>query len=317
MTQMADLETPLVTADALPAGQPQALERGESLLRRHVATFFESPGAIVGLVLLVAGVGAALLAPFIAPQNPYDLSQLDIMDNMLAPGDALASRKISWLGTDDQGRDMLSAILYGTRISLAVGIASVVIACAVGASVGVLAAYAGGRIETLVMRFVDLQLSFPAILVALVLLAVFGRGVDKVVIALVLVQWAYYARTVRGSALVEKRREYIEAARCLALPKARIVFRHLLPNCLPPLIVVATVQVAHAIALEATLSFLGVGVPVTEPSLGMLIAKGYQYLLSGKYWISTFPGVALVIIIVAINLVGDRLRDVLNPRLAK
>jgi peptide/nickel transport system permease protein len=317
MTQMADLETPLVTADALPAGQPQVVERGESLLRRHVATFFESPGAVVGLVLLVASVGAALLAPFIAPQNPYDLSQLDIMDNMLAPGEALASGKTSWLGTDDQGRDMLSAILYGTRISLAVGIASVVIACAVGASVGVLAAYAGGRVETLVMRFVDLQLSFPAILVALVLLAVFGRGVDKVVIALVLVQWAYYARTVRGSALVEKRREYIEAARCLALPKARIVFRHLLPNCLPPLIVVATVQVAHAIALEATLSFLGVGVPVTEPSLGMLIAKGYQYLLSGKYWISTFPGVALVILIVAINLVGDRLRDVLNPRLAK
>jgi peptide/nickel transport system permease protein len=317
MTQMADLETPLVAHDALPAGQPQAVERGESLLRRHVATFFESPGAVIGLVLLVAIVGAALLAPLIAPQNPYDLSQLDIMDNMLAPGDALASGKISWLGTDDQGRDMLSAILYGMRISLAVGAASVLIACVVGASVGVLAAYAGGRVETLVMRFVDLQLSFPAILVALVLLAVFGRGVDKVVIALVLVQWAYYARTVRGSALVEKRREYIEAARCLALPKARIVFRHLLPNCLPPLIVVATVQVAHAIALEATLSFLGVGVPVTEPSLGMLIAKGYQYLLSGKYWISTFPGVALVIAIVAINLVGDRLRDVLNPRLAK
>jgi peptide/nickel transport system permease protein len=317
MTQMADLETPLVAHDALPAGQPQTVERGESLLRRHVATFFESPGAVIGLVLLVAIVGAALLAPLIAPQNPYDLSQLDIMDNMLAPGDALASGKISWLGTDDQGRDMLSAILYGMRISLAVGGASVLIACVVGASVGVLAAYAGGRVETLVMRFVDLQLSFPAILVALVLLAVFGRGVDKVVVALVLVQWAYYARTVRGSALVEKRREYIEAARCLALPKARIVFRHLLPNCLPPLIVVATVQVAHAIALEATLSFLGVGVPVTEPSLGMLIAKGYQYLLSGKYWISTFPGVALVIAIVAINLVGDRLRDVLNPRLAK
>ena len=317
MTQMADLETPLVAAEALPAGQPVAVERGESLMRRHVETFFESAGAVVGLVLIVTIVGAALFAPLIAPQNPYDLSQLDIMDNMLAPGEALASGKPSWLGTDDQGRDMLSAILYGMRISLAVGAASVVIACAIGASVGVLAAYAGGRVETLVMRFVDLQLSFPAILVALVLLAVFGRGVDKVVIALVLVQWAYYARTVRGSALVETRREYIEAARCLALPKARIVFRHLLPNCLPPLIVVATVQVAHAIALEATLSFLGVGVPVTEPSLGMLIAKGYQYLLSGKYWISTFPGVALVIVIVAINLVGDRLRDVLNPRLAR
>jgi peptide/nickel transport system permease protein len=317
MTQMADLETPLAAPDALPEGRPVAVERGESLMRRHVETFLESSGAIVGLVLLVAMVGAALAAPLIAPQNPYDLSQLDIMDNMLAPGEALASGKTSWLGTDDQGRDMLSAILYGMRISLAVGTASVVVACAIGASVGVLAAYAGGRVETLVMRVVDLQLSFPAILVALVLLSVFGRGVDKVVIALVLVQWAYYARTVRGSALVEKRREYIEAARCLALPRSRIVFRHLLPNCLPPLIVVATVQVAHAIALEATLSFLGVGVPVTEPSLGMLIAKGYQYLLSGKYWISTFPGIALVIIIAAINLTGDRLRDVLNPRLAR
>jgi peptide/nickel transport system permease protein len=167
------------------------------------------------------------------------------------------------------------------------------------------------------MRVVDLQLSFPAILVALVLLAVLGRGVDKVVLALVIVEWAYYARTVRGSALVEKRREYIEAARCLALPKSRIVFRHLLPNCLPPLIVVATVAIARAIALESTLSFLGVGVPVTEPSLGMLIATGYDYLLSGKYWVSTFPGVALVIVIVAINVVGDRLRDVLNPRLAR
>jgi peptide/nickel transport system permease protein len=146
---------------------------------------------------------------------------------------------------------------------------------------------------------------------------VFGKGVDKVILALVIVQWAYYARTVRGSALVEKRREYIEAARCLALPRARVVFRHLLPNCLPPLIVVGTIEVARAIALEATLSFLGVGVPLTEPSLGALIYKGYNYLLSGKYWISTFPGVALVVTIIAINLVGDRLRDVLNPRLAR
>jgi peptide/nickel transport system permease protein len=259
----------------------------------------------------------ALLAPAITPQDPYDLAKLDIMDNVLRPGEALGSGVTAWLGTDDQGRDMLSAIIYGLRISLTVGAVSVLVACLVGASVGVLAAYAGGRIESIVMRVVDLQLSFPAILVALVLLAVFGRGVDKVVIALAIVQWAYYARTVRGSALVEKRREYIEAARCLALPRSRIVFRHLLPNCLPPLIVVATVQVAHAIALESTLSFLGVGVPVTEPSLGMLIASGYNYLLSGKYWISTFPGVALVIAIVAINLVGDRLRDVLNPRLAR
>jgi peptide/nickel transport system permease protein len=292
-------------------------DQGESLLRRHVSEFLKGPGAVAGLAVLVALVAIAVLAPAITPQNPYDLSRLDIMDNVLKPGEKLGSGITAFLGTDDQGRDMLSAIIYGLRISLAVGAISVVIACTIGASVGVLAAYAGGRVESVVMRIVDLQLSFPAILVALVLLAVFGRGVDKVVIALVIVQWAYYARTVRGSALVEKRREYIEAARCLALPKSRVVFRHLLPNCLPPLIVVATVQVAHAIALESTLSFLGVGVPVTEPSLGMLIAHGYNYLLSGKYWISTFPGIALVIAIVAINLVGDRLRDVLNPRLAR
>ena len=318
MADLLDAETiPLVPDQPASIEPSPTVDRGESLLRRHALEFLRSPSAVVGLVMLVLLVLLAIVAPWISPQNPYDLSQLDIMDNMLAPGGELASGITAYLGTDDQGRDMLSAIIYGMRISLAVGASSVLIACVFGASVGVLAAYAGGRVESIVMRIVDLQLSFPAILVALVLLAVFGRGVDKVVIALVLVQWAYYARTVRGSALVEKRREYIEAARCLALPKARIVFRHLLPNCLPPLIVVATVQVAHAIALESTLSFLGVGVPVTEPSLGMLIAKGYNYLLSGKYWISTFPGVALVIAIVAINLVGDRLRDVLNPRLSR
>jgi peptide/nickel transport system permease protein len=314
----AAIETGGIVAGATnPAVDVAPPERGESLFRRHVVEFARSPGAVVGLTVLVLLVLAALTAHWIAPQDPYDLANLSIMDNMLPPGQVMDTGMTAVLGTDDQGRDMLSAILYGLRVSLSVGAASVLIACIIGASVGVLAAYAGGRIENFVMRVVDLQLSFPSILVALVLLAVFGRGVDKVVIALVIVQWAYYARTVRGSALVEKRREYIEAARCLALPKRRIVFRHLLPNCLPPLIVVATVQVAHAIALESTLSFLGVGVPVTEPSLGMLIANGYGYLLSGKYWISTFPGVALVIVIVAINLVGDRLRDVLNPRLSR
>jgi peptide/nickel transport system permease protein len=314
MSEIADSRL----APRLPV-EPQApaVERGESLLRRHVATFLKSPGAVIGLMVLVAAVLLAVFAPVVAPQNPYDLSQLDIMDNMLPPGETLATGVTAWLGTDDQGRDMLSAILFGLRISLTVGALSVLIACVIGASVGVIAAYAGGRAEAAMMRVVDLQLSFPAILVALVLLAVLGRGADKVVLALVIVEWAYYARTVRGSALVEKRREYIEAARCLALPKSRIVFRHLLPNCLPPLIVVATVASARASALESTLSFPGVGVPVTEPSLGMLIATGYDYLLSGKYWVSTFPGVALVIVIVAINVVGDRLRDVLNPRLAR
>ncbi len=165
------------------------------------------------------------------------------------------------------------------------------------------------------MRIVDLQLSFPSILVALVLLALAGQGVDKIIIALIVVQWAYYARTVRGTALVELRKEYVDAAVCAGYGSARILLRHVLPNVLPPLIVVATVQVAHAIALEATLSFLGLGMPITSPSLGLLIANGYVHLLSGKYWISFFPGVALLLIIVAINLVGDQLRDVLNPRL--
>ena len=309
---------PLVDPVAVPTTGPiDAKDQGESLLRRHIANFFESKTATLGLVVLVTLVFAAFSAPLWAPQDPYDLATLSIMNNMLPPGEVLDTGMLAILGTDDQGRDMFSAVLYGMRVSLTVGASSVLIAAIIGASVGVLAAYMGGRVESFVMRVVDLQLSFPAILVALVLLAVFGRGVDKVIIALIIVQWAYYARTVRGSALVEKRREYIEAARCLALPKSRLVFKHLLPNCLPPLIVVATVQVANAIALEATLSFLGVGVPVTEPSLGMLIANGYRYLLSGNYWISTFPGVALVILIVAINLVGDRLRDVLNPRLSR
>ena len=253
----------------------------------------------------------ALLAPWIAPQNPYDLAQLDIMNGRLPPSAEF------WLGTDDQGRDMLSGILYGLRISLGVGVGSAVIAGIIGSGTGLVAAYAGGRTEAVVMRLVDLQLSFPAILVALMILAFLGKGVGNVMLALVIVEWARYARTARGAALVERRREYIEAAECLALPRWRVMFFHLLPNCLPPLIVIGTIQIARAITLEATLSFLGLGVPITEPSLGLLIANGYQYMLSGKYWISVYPGIALLITIVAINLVGDQLRDVLNPRLQR
>jgi peptide/nickel transport system permease protein len=182
---------------------------------------------------------------------------------------------------------------------------------------GLLAAYAGGKVEAFIMRVVDLQLSLPAILIALILVAALGKGVDKIIIALVVVQWAYYARTVRGSALVERRKEYVEAAQSLGLSHARVVFRHILPNCMAPVIVIFTVQTASAIGLEATLSFLGVGLPQTEPSLGVLISNGFQYMLSGRYWISFFPGVALLVTIVAINLVGDRIRDVLNPRLER
>ncbi|HEX2112847.1 MAG TPA: ABC transporter permease [Alphaproteobacteria bacterium] len=302
------VSTDLVPAAALPVETP---------FLRFVKDFADSRLALLGLAMFTVVLVAALLAPVISPQNPYDLNQLDIMDGRLPPGEKSATGFTFWLGSDDQGRDMLSGILYGLRISLGVGVMSAVIAIALGASIGLAAAYWGGRVDGLIMRIVDIQLSFPAILVALILLAVLGQGTGKIIVALVTVQWAYYARTVRGTALVERRKEYIEAARCLALSHRRIVFRHLLPNCLPPLIVVGTVQVAHAIALEATLSFLGIGLPITEPSLGLLIANGYQYMLSGKYWISFFPGVALLITIVSINLVGDQLRDVLNPRLQK
>ncbi len=293
------------------------MQTEQTPLRRIVADFVASPVAVFGLAVFCVIVLVALFAPLISPQNPYDLAQLDVMDGRLPPRSPAAGGGTYWLGTDDQGRDMLSAIFYGLRISLAVGVTSTVLALAIGLSLGLVAAYFGGRTETLIMRVADIQLSFPAILVALILLAVLGQGTLKIVAALVTVQWAYYARTVRSAALVEKRKEYIEAARCLALAPSRIVFGHLLPNCLPPLIVVATVQVAAAIALEATLSFLGLGLPITEPSLGLLIANGYQYLLSGKYWISFFPGVALLLTIVSINLVADQLRDVLNPRLQR
>jgi peptide/nickel transport system permease protein len=303
---------------ALQAPAAPVKDRVETPFQRFVSEFFESRLAVFGLVVFTFIALLAILAPLIAPQNPYDLAVLDIMDGRLEPGSVSGDGATTfWLGTDDQGRDMLSGIMYGLRISLMVGAGSALLACVVGASLGLLAAYAGGRTDTAIMRVVDLQLSFPAILVALMILAFLGKSVFNVVIAIVVVEWAYYARTVRGTALVERRREYIEAAQCLALPMRRIIFRHLLPNCMPPLIVIATMQVARAIALEATLSFLGLGVPITEPSLGLLIANGYEYMLSGKYWISFYPGIALLVTIVVINLVGDQLRDVLNPRLRR
>lgn len=296
---------------------PGVAQSTTSLWREKAGEFAADRMAMFGLLLFVLIVFAALAAPWLSPQNPYDLSQLDVLDARLPPGSATADGGHYLLGSDEQGRDLLSAILYGLRISLGVGVVSTLIAVTLGLLVGLLAAYKGGRWDSVIMRIVDIQLSFPAILIALILLAVLGQGVGKIIAALVTVQWAYYARTVRGAALAEKNKDYIAAAQGLGLSASRVVLRHLLPNCLPPLIVVASVQVAHAIALEATLSFLGLGLPITEPSLGLLIANGYQYLLSGKYWVSFFPGVALLLTIVSINLVADQLRDVLNPRLAK
>lgn len=285
-----------------------------SPLRRALAALLADRLALLGLGLVVVFALAALLAPLLAPQNPYDLAALSVGDSRLPPGSRGLDGLFYLLGSDDQGRDLLSAIMYGLRTSLIVGIASAAIALVIGASLGLLSAYAGGRTDTLLMRVVDIQLSFPAILVALIFLAILGQGVGKIVLALVVTQWAYYARTVRGSALIERKRAYVDAAHAMALPDRRILFRHILPNCLPPLIVVVTMRVAYAIMLEATLSFLGIGLPVTEPSLGLLIANGFDYMLSGDAWISFFPGLVLLALIVGINLIGDALRDILNPR---
>lgn len=291
-------------------------EEGNSLdrVRRLFHQFSRSRLAVANLAIAISIVAATLLAPWISPQNPYNLAELTIMDSRLTPGSVGFSGQTFLLGTDAQGRDMLSAILYGMRTSVFVAITACCIALTIGAILGLAAGYFGGIIDTIVMRLVDLKLGFPTILIALILLVVLGRGIDKVIIALVVVQWAYFARTVRGVALVEARREYIEAAKGLGASTLRILFRHLLPNCLPPVIVVGTAQVASAISLEATLSFLGIGLPVTEPSLGLLIANGFKYLLSGMYWISVFPGVVLFIMVMSINLIGDRLREILNPR---
>ncbi|MCX7325093.1 MAG: ABC transporter permease [Hyphomicrobiales bacterium] len=269
----------------------------------------------LGVVLLISAL--AIAAPLISPQNPYDLANLVLMDARRAPGFVGSKGFTHWLGTDAQGRDLLSAILYGLRISIQIGLIAGAIAFALGATLGAFAAFLGGRIEALIMRVIDLQLSFPAILLALVLAALLGQGKWPLITALVTAQYAYFARTAHGAASTERSKDYVDAALSTPLKASRVVFRHILPNCLPPLIVVATVQVANSIALEATLSFLGLGLPVTEPSLGMLISNGFQYMLSGRYWISIYPGVALIILIVAINLVGDQVRDQLNPRLKR
>jgi peptide/nickel transport system permease protein len=290
---------------------------GATPLGRFWSEFRENRVALAAFGVVLAIVGVAIFAPLVSPQDPYDLATLVLADARRPPGFTGTRGFVHWLGTDAQGRDLLSAILYGLRVSLQVGLAAGSFAFVVGASLGAIAAFVGGRVEVLIMRFIDLQLSFPAILLALVLVAVLGHGKWQLIAALVTAQYAYFARTAHGAASAERSKDYVVAALSTPLSARRVVFRHILPNCLPPLIVVATVQVANSIALEATLSFLGLGLPVTEPSLGMLIANGFQYMLSGRYWISIYPGVALIVLIVAINLVGDQIRDQLNPRLRR
>jgi peptide/nickel transport system permease protein len=280
--------------------------------------FTQSPSGVFGAILTLLCGLAALLAPFISPQNPYDLTQLFLEKSHLGPTlfkDWSYSHFM--LGSDGQGRCMYSAILYGMRISLYVGLASTLLSATFGTLVGLLAGYAGGKTDAMIMRIADIQLSFPAILIALTIMAIWGQGLFKIIIAISVVNWVFYARTARGSTLSEREKDYVDAARAIGMPATLIMVKEMLPNILAPIIVIGTVRVANAIILESTLSFLGLGVPITEPSLGSLIYEGYQELFSGEWWISMFPGIGLMIIVLGVNLLGDRLRDVLNPRLKR
>ena len=277
--------------------------------------FAGHPIAIAGLVGFIFFILVALLAPWISPQNPYDLMVLDIMDGLLPPLSKLGNGTTAWLGTDALGRDILSSVMYGLRISLFVAFVAVTIGTIIGVILGLLAAIYGGWIETIIMRAVDLKVSFPGILLALMLLAIFGTGVDKIIYALIIGVWASKARLTRSSALSEMQKEYIDAARLSGIPNWRIMLRFLLPNSIAPVLVVVPMALSGAIGAEATLSFLGVGVPITEPSLGLLISNGNDYLLSGKWWISIIPGLVLVSLVLCINVVADRIREHNNPYL--
>lgn len=293
------------------------IDKKDSYVRESWHKFVQSRIAVAALVILVCAAFMVIFAEWITPQDPFDQSTLELADSRLTPGSVGSGGYVHVLGTDADGRDLYSAIVYGMRLSLIIGLSSGFLALLIGSTLGLLAGFTGGRTEAIIMRGVDLQLSFPPLMLALVLVAALGQGQGQVIIALVAAQYAYFARTVHGATLGERKKEYIEAASAVPLTTRVVMFGHLLPNVLPPLIVVATVQIASSIVMEATLSFLGVGLPVSEPSLGGLIYRGFQYMQSGRYWMSVYPGITLVILMLAINLVGDQLRDVLNPRLSK
>jgi peptide/nickel transport system permease protein len=290
-----------------------------------VWSFRQSPVVMAAALATVLIVAAALLAPWIAPHDPFDLASLNLMDALLPP---VWEQDGTWsfpLGTDDQGRDLLSGILYGARISLGVGVLAVLFAAALGVALGLLAGWLGGWAETLIMRVADVQLSFPAILVALLIDGIARSALPRdlhaqlaiwvIVLAIGLSSWVQYARTVRASTLVERSKEYVQAARVIGVHPARILVSHVLPNVMGPVLVIATIHLASAIILEATLSFLGLGMPPTEPSLGTLIRVGNNFLFSGEWWVAVFPGVTLALLALAVNLLGDWLRDALDPKL--
>lgn len=287
--------------------------------------FRRDPVAIVSASVVLLFFVAAACAPLIAPQNPYDLTQLDIMDSEMPPVWQTGGDPRFLLGSDHQGRDMLSTILYGTGLSLIIGIFAVLLQAFLGVSIGLIAGYSGGRIDAFFMRLADIQLSLSTLMIAIIALAVFQAAFgselyqDLAIVMLILVigiaEWPQYARTVRASVLAERSKEYVDAARVIGLPRSRIMVRHILPNTLSPVLVISTVQIAEAIIAEASLSFLGLGMPVTQPSLGSLIRSGFEYIFSGSWWITIIPSIVLVVLILSLNLLGDWLRDALNPRL--
>ena len=288
-------------------------------------SFSRSPTVVVATAVATIMMMAALFAPLLAPQDPFDLTSLSILDAHIPPAWMATDDHRFLLGSDDQGRDVLSAILYGSRISIGVGFASVALALVLGVSLGLLAGYVGGRLDALIMRTAEIQLSFPTILIALLLNGVMRSilpadlqdqlAIPVLIVAIGISGWVQYARTVRGTTLVEKNKEYVQAARLIGIHPLLIMLRHILPNTMGPVLVIATIHLAVAIITEATLSFLGVGVPPTEPSLGTLIRIGNDFLFSGEWWITMFPGAALAILVLAVNLLGDWLRDAFNPKL--
>jgi peptide/nickel transport system permease protein len=288
-------------------------------------SFRRSPVTLVAAALTLVCVGGALFAPWLAPTNPFDAASLDLNAAFAPPAWIPQGTANHLLGTDDQGRDLLSTIMYGARISLGVGLAAVLFAMLLGVTLGLVAGYVGGRLDALIMRIADIQLSFPAILIALLVdgvarVALPSNTHDDIAVPVLVLSigvsgWVQYARTVRGSTLVEKGKEYVQAARVVGRHPLAIMAHHVLPNVLGPVLVIATIHIATAIITEATLSFLGVGVPPTRPSLGTLIRIGNEFLMSGEWWITVFPGIALVTLVLSVNLLGDWLRDALNPRL--
>jgi peptide/nickel transport system permease protein len=312
-------------AKRLVSERPSRLKR---FLGSHFWHSFKTDRvAQISFLLFLTAVIMALCAPIIAPFDPYDLAAIDIMDSEIPPSWEEGGDPRFWFGTDAQGRDIWSTVLYGTRVSLMIGICAVLLQAFLGIIFGLTAGYIGGRVDSVLMRMADIQLSFSTLMVAIIVLAIFraGFGADfykevavfMLILVIGIAEWPQYARTIRASVLAEKEKEYVDAARVMGLPSLRIMFRHILPNTLSPILVISTVQVANAIISEASLSFLGLGMPVSQPSLGSLISSGFAYILSGSWWISVIPALVLISIVLVMNLLGDWLRDVLNPKLYK